>query len=249
MLPKESGGDPGFWRPKEAQILAYQEADLILLWGADYAKWVDNVSLPVSRVVDTSEGIRDRFIYEEDAISHSHGNEEKHSHGATASTTWLDCELMVLQSRLIYETLKNRFPEFGDAFGKAYQDLESDLMALDERFKAAVPEGFEEVGYASHPVYQYLARRYGLSLVSFHWEPGETPDENEWAFFHLRMEDVPAKWMLWEGEPNAETRRRLEMAGVTPIVFPTYGGHPAGGNWLSLMQENADRLARALGNR
>lgn len=249
MLPKESGGDPGFWRPNESQILAYQEADLILLWGADYAKWVSKVSLPVSRVVDTSDAIRDRFIFEDEAISHSHGNEEKHSHGATASTTWLDCELMVLQSLTIYETLKQRFPESGDAFGQAYRELEADLMALDQRFKSAIPKDFNDLGYASHPVYQYLSQRYGLSLVNFHWEPGEMPDDKEWALFQERMEDAPAKWMLWEGEPSAETRQRLEMAGVMPILFPTHGGHPDTGDWLSLMQENADRLARAFSNR
>jgi hypothetical protein len=38
--------------PDTETIAAYQAADLILINGADYAKWTTKVSLPRSRLVD-----------------------------------------------------------------------------------------------------------------------------------------------------------------------------------------------------
>ena len=40
--------DPAYWVPDQKTITAYQQADLILLNGANYAKWISKVSLPRS---------------------------------------------------------------------------------------------------------------------------------------------------------------------------------------------------------
>ena len=48
-------------------------ADLILRNGAGYARWVDRVTLPASKVVDTSAGFRERYLYLESVATHSHG--------------------------------------------------------------------------------------------------------------------------------------------------------------------------------
>jgi zinc transport system substrate-binding protein len=53
IFPAPPNVDPAFWMPNAETIAAYQTADLILLNGADYAKWTAKVSLPRSRLVDT----------------------------------------------------------------------------------------------------------------------------------------------------------------------------------------------------
>ncbi|MBT5707096.1 MAG: zinc ABC transporter solute-binding protein [Verrucomicrobia bacterium] len=246
VLPKSSGADPAFWQPSEAEVLEYQNADLILLWGADFAKWVQNVSLPLSRVIDTGASIRDRYIYDEEAVSHSHGDSEAHSHGAIAFTTWLDFELMIHQSREIYESISNRYPRHAVEYGQSYRALEADLMSLDRTFNELIPESFDETVFASHPVYQYFGRRYGLEIQSFHWEPGVMPDEAEWNNFEDRLKENKVKWMLWEGAPSEETKARLQKSGVLPIEFHTVGGSPETGDFLTVMQANVERLRDAL---
>lgn len=247
VLPESSGSDPAFWRPGDDVLAAYQNADLILLWGADFAKWVKNVSLPLSRVVDTSTDIASQLIYEEEAVSHSHGDEGKHSHGAIAFNTWLDFQLMATQCKTITETLRARFPSGADEFATAYDVLKQDLQDLDQQFQAAVPDGFSETVFSSHPVYQYLGRRYGLSLINFHWEPGEMPDAEEWELFDQRVKETGVRFMLWEGAPTDEIRARLESVGVTPIVILTGSGFPKEGDFRSVMSKNARALASALG--
>ena len=245
ILPESSGSDPAFWRPSDEEIQAYQGSDLVLLWGADFAKWVQNVSLPFDRVVDTGASLRDRYIFEEEGVSHSHGDSPAHSHGETAFNTWLDIKLLILQAQAVHDTLVDRYPRFATEFGDGLGKLQRDLTELDQSFVDAVPAGFEQVVFASHPVYQYFGRGYGVSLISFHWEPNETPDVAAWAGFDELQEKTGARWMLWEGKPTAETSERLKQAGVTPIEFFTLSGLPRSGDFLSGMKANAERLRAA----
>ena len=89
--------DPAFWRPAIADISRIQSADLILLNGAGFATWIDRVSLPRARVVNTSAAIEDKFIVTE-SITHSHGEGGAHSHEGLASYLWLDPSLAAAPS-------------------------------------------------------------------------------------------------------------------------------------------------------
>ena len=75
IFPAPGDVDPAFWQPDAATIGAYQRADLILLNGAGYAKWIKRVSLPRSKLVDTSAGFRSDLIETAGALTHSHGRE------------------------------------------------------------------------------------------------------------------------------------------------------------------------------
>src|SRR5688500_10032420 len=48
-FPAPPDEDPDYWQPDEESIEQYQNADLILLNGSDYAKWTKSVSLPESK--------------------------------------------------------------------------------------------------------------------------------------------------------------------------------------------------------
>ena len=53
IFPGPADEDPAFWIPGTETIQRYQQADLILLNGAGYARWTKRVSLPRLRSVDT----------------------------------------------------------------------------------------------------------------------------------------------------------------------------------------------------
>ena len=81
--------DPAFWKPDDAALTAFQKADLILRNGADYEKWMKTVSLPSSKMVDTSKSFAKRYIRTK-GREHRHGDGTVHSHAGTAFTTWID---------------------------------------------------------------------------------------------------------------------------------------------------------------
>ena len=51
-----------------------------------------------------------------------------------------------------------------------------------------------------------------------------------------------ARWMIWEGEPAAETGAGLKKLGVGSVVFYPCGNTPASGDFLSVMQSNLANL-------
>ena len=104
-FPAPPDEDPAYWMPDPETISKYQQADLILLNGAGYEKWVDAVSLPKSKLCHTSAEFASDYIALEDAGTHSHGPEGEHAHGGTAFTTWLDPTLAVKQADAIRASL------------------------------------------------------------------------------------------------------------------------------------------------
>ena len=240
-----AGADPAFWSPDTGAIAAMQAADLVLLNGAGYERWIDRTSLPLSRLVDTSRGFRDRYLTVGRAVTHSHGPQGEHSHGEIAFTTWLDPIQAIEQAAAIRDAFKAARPLFQAEFERRFSGLESDLRALDRALEEAFGRLDGAPLLASHPVYQYLARRYRLHLESLHFEPDEPPAEQGWGELERVLTSHQARWMLWEKEPLAATADRLESLGIGIIVFDPCAGTPASGDLLTVLRDNANRVAAA----
>ena len=126
-----------------------------------------------------------------------------------------------------------------------FEGLKDDLHALDARLQSITKGQTEQPLLASHPVYQYLARRYQLNLKSVEWEPDEPPSEGEWSKLDDLLEEHPAKWMIWEARPRTETDEGLSRRGVGSIVFYPCSNLPPEGNYLQTMNDNIERLQAA----
>ena len=246
-FPAPGDVDPAFWMPDAETIAAYQAADLILLNGADYEKWTGKVSLPRSRLVDTSRAFRDAYIRAAGAVTHSHGPGGEHDHGGLAFTTWLDLSQAAQQAEAIAQALIRKSPDAKEEIERNLHALRDDLLALDERIAEITRTDPGRPLLASHPVYQYLARRYGLNLISVMWEPEELPNEGQWNALEGILEDHPARWMLWEGEPGQATATRLRALGIDSLVLDPCANRPAKGDFLTVMTENARNLDRIFG--
>jgi zinc transport system substrate-binding protein len=245
IFPAPADADPAFWQPSAEVIADYQQADLILLNGADYAKWVGRVSLPRRKQVDTSAGFRDGYIHVTAGPTHSHGPGGEHNHAGTAFTTWLDFRQAAGQARAIAAAMVRKRPQWETEFLRNLAALETDLLALDQQINRIVTLKPDQPLLASHPVYQYFQRRYGLNLKSMMWEAQDVPDESQWATLERMFDEHPARWMIWEDEPNPETVERLRGMGVDSLVFNPTGNRPAEGDFLSVMRQNVLHLQQA----
>jgi zinc transport system substrate-binding protein len=244
-FPAPKGTDPAYWIPNIATIGAYQQADLLILNGASYAKWVDKVSLPRSKMVDTSRSFKDSYITIKEAVTHSHGAEGEHAHEGAAFTTWLDLDLAARQAKAIATAYARKKPEVKSTFQKNYAALEKDLMALDQDIMQTVSKNPSMPLIASHPVYDYFSRRYGLNMKSVHWEPDEVPTDEQCIELQGILKDHPAEWMIWEGEPNTSAVAKLKSMGINSLVFDPCGNVPAHGDFLRVMRQNAENLKAA----
>ncbi len=245
-FPAPADADPAYWQPGAETIVSYQEADLILLNGAGYAKWVAYATLRRARLVDTGAGLADSFIAVAGAVVHAHGPGGAHEHGDLAFTTWLDMSLAVRQAQAVRDALAKARPGRQQEFDAAFEALKTDLLALDEALLAVAEAAADRPLVMSHPVYQYLERRYGLNARSVHWEPDGPSTEDMWENLAALLRDHPARWMVWEGQPSEDVVARLQTMGVECAVFDPCGNVPDDGDFLTVMQANVSALKLAL---
>jgi zinc transport system substrate-binding protein len=245
VLPVPPAVDPAYWMPDAATVAAYQRADLILLNGAQYAKWLSKVSLPQFRLVDTSAGFGARYIRRSDTVTHTHGPQGKHAHTDVAFTTWLDFDLAAQHAKAVADALSRLRPALRDTFQRRYIALAKDLQALDQAIHTVVAQQPTLHFIASHPVYDYLARRYQLEIQSVHWEPDAVPSPAQWEQLSALRRTYPAAWMIWEAKPAAETVTTLTAMGITILVFDPCANVPERGDFLSVMRHNVANLTLA----
>ncbi len=218
VFPVPVGVDPSFWRPSIADISMVQSADLILLNGAGFAAWIDRVSLPRSRIVNTTATIEDQFIVTK-SITHSHGEGGEHSHEGLASYTWLDPNLAVAQAEAIASTLIARDLAAESDVSARLKSLRSELIGLDEKTTAALSDAKGVAMIATHPRYQYFARRYSLSITSVEWEAGEMPSDDQLTELSGLAKELGAQVLIWEARPPREAIVAAEALGLQSVVF------------------------------
>jgi len=240
----EIDGDPAFWEPKPADIITIQQADIILLNGATYEKWQTAVSLPKRKIVDTSKAFRQNFIIMEEAVDHAHGPSGAHSHSGTAFTTWIDLNQAAFQAKAIKDAMAKQKVTSEKNLNRNFDSLIEDLRVLDTEISKMTQEHSTIPLVASHPVYQYFARRYGLNIKAVMWEPDAFPDEQMWTHLEEIVKEHPAKWMIWEGDPLPQSVAKLKEMGIESIVFDPCGNRPERGDLLSVMRQNVVNLKR-----
>ena len=235
-------GDPAFWRPTTEDIITAQKSSIILLNGAGYETWRTSVSLPLGKIVDTSTAFQRQFLLVDETVDHVHGPGGAHSHSGTAFTTWIDLNQAAFQAKAVKDALAKHGVVPGVDLAANFKGLFEDLKRLDTAINEMSRTRPGMLLLASHPVYQYLARRYGLNIRSVMWEPDVFPDEQMWTELEELVQAHPAEWMLWEGEPTPESAARLKKMGIESIVFNPCGNRPVSGDFLTVMKQNVENL-------
>ncbi|MDA2918341.1 metal ABC transporter substrate-binding protein [Desulfobacterota bacterium AH_259_B03_O07] len=134
-------------------------------------------------------------------------------------------------------------PEQKDQIQEIFESLKNELLESDNNIQRIVSTDQDKPLLASHPVYQYLAKRYSLNLKSMHWEPDKMPSIDQWQKLINILETHPSKWMIWENTPINDTKERLESLGISSIVFNPSGNAPEKGDYMSVMYQNVENLS------
>ncbi len=242
QFPAEDSDDPSYWKPNIDDISIMQNADLIILNGAGYEKWLSTISVPTTKIINSLKGLDEQLIKIDDKVTHSHGLEGEHEHSETAFTTWLDFKLSIKQAEAIKDALILIIPSNKGEIEQNFLLLKFDLNLLDTKMHAAASNLEDKTLYASHPVYQYLSKAYHLNIISEHWEPDEIPSEEMWSGLSDKLENDPSDIMLWEDKPLPEIEKKLNELGLRIAVFNPCANKPETGDFLSVMNSNIEGL-------
>ncbi len=239
------GVDPAFWEPGDEALMAFQKADIVIRNGADYAKWMNVVTLPSTTMVDTSRAFSDRLIKVEGG-AHSHGDGAVHSHAGTAFTTWIDFSQAAIQAEAIAKRMTRYAPAEAKEIAENLAALKVDFGELDQKMKSLGKKLNGQSFVVSHPIYQYWARAYGVKVDSLEWEPDMALGEKEIADLKAVISQASPQWMIWEGEPTKGNVEVLAQLGLSSLVFSPAANRPGEGDWLTVMHQNIKNLEKVL---
>ena len=256
VVPLSADADPAYWQPTPEGMKAFQEADLAVFNGASFEKWVPKVALPRAKTFRTAAELDEDFIYHEGGAAHQHGSDGPvHTHAGKDGHTWVDPKTLARQAKNLYERLLVDFPHIHAALDAGKAKLMSTLDALHKDFARINAPSGGEIIVASHPAYDYLARRMGWTMHNLDLDPEEVPSDEALDAIAKALEGKTAKWILWESEPLAEAAKKIEARlGLKSLLFEPAEGVSAeevanGTNFLTIMQANVKRLQKAWGTK
>jgi zinc transport system substrate-binding protein len=148
------------WQPSPSDILAVEQADLILFNGASLDHWFEEDLLSIidisdKVVVETTEDISLLGIENEDEHEHNHDGEfDPH--------TWLSPYIAKLQAQNIYEALMQVDPDQTEYYTENWVVLKAKFEELDNNFLAELSNKVREEIFVTHSAYGYVADRYGF---------------------------------------------------------------------------------------
>lgn len=247
-MPVPAGVDPAHWMPGIADIAAMQEADLILLNGADYEGWADRVSLPRARTVQTVRAPEFDLI-RLSGMSHSHGDGPAHTHEGLAAQVWLDFAAAAQQAGVIADALSARIPAQFDSFNQNLQLLKLDLEQLDERAKAIGRSLEGQSLLVAHSGMEYFARAYDVEVIEATIDSDIVPTPDQWRIIDSIIGNSKAHAIILQTMPSDAVISSLLERNISVVPFDA--GVQLGENesFVLLMQGNLDRLEQILEKR
>ncbi|HDQ05332.1 MAG TPA: hypothetical protein ENN36_01245 [Candidatus Bathyarchaeota archaeon] len=148
------------WQPSFTDILAVNEADVIIYNGASLDHWFEEKVLPNvdssdKIVVETTKGVK--LI--ETGADHS----DEHGHGELYDPhTWISPFLAKQQAQSIYEALVQKDPDNESYYSERWQNLKARLEELDNSYLTGLSIKNKEDVFVAHSAFGYLADRYGF---------------------------------------------------------------------------------------
>jgi zinc transport system substrate-binding protein len=146
------------WQPALADILAIDEADVILYNGVSLDHWFEDDVLPVidssnKVIIETAAGIQ--------LLETGQANDHEHV-GLYDPHTWISPFIAKQQAQNIYEALTQKDPANTDYYTERWQTLKTKFEELDNNYMSELSTKHKEDIFDSHAAFGYLADRYGF---------------------------------------------------------------------------------------
>ncbi len=244
IFPAAEATSPQTWKPSAKDISVLQSADLILLNGAGYEAWAQQVSLPRSRTVDTSAAYESKLKRVQDSVSHQHGPAGENAGGDLLWATWLDPQLATLQLKAIKGALSKVVPDQRAAFAERSQTIADRLAKLDQQIEqlAATTAEKEMVVLSVGSEFEYLTTRLGWSVRRL--PKDVTPESISQALTDsLVGSATPAyRILLHDSSLNPSSLEAAAASGFNPVRLDLCDQPIADWPLWKRMTENVERL-------
>ncbi len=146
------------WQPSFADILAVDEADVIIYNGASLDHWFEDDILSIvdssdKIIVETTKGVK---LLETEPEHADEPEELDDPH------TWISPFIAKQQAQNIYEALIQKDPNHEDYYSERWQKLKMRFEELDNNYLTGLSTKSKEEIFVAHSAFGYLADRYGF---------------------------------------------------------------------------------------
>ena len=254
LVPENS--EPHAWQPSPSDILAADDADVLVYNGAGLDTWFEDDILGSVDVGDAVvvETTREASLIEAEGTVHDHG-EDEHDHEGMDPHTWISPYLALQQGEAIYGALVEADPDNVDAYTSSWNDLKKRLEDLDEAYSEDLNDTEHQVIIVTHSAFGYLAHRYGFEQ---HGVIGLSADEQPSAAAIADLADEMVEEGIYTvfvdpvySDDYAQTlKTEVEReTGETVTIVELYfmGGEMDGLDYMGQMERNLDNLKVGLG--
>ncbi len=172
------------WQPSISDILAVDEADVLIYNGASLDHWFEDDILSIidssdKIIVETTEGVE---------LLETESENDAHEHkGLDDPHTWISPFIAKQQAQKIYEALIQKDPQHMDYYTEHWQNLEERFEELDNNYMSELSNKKKEEIFVSHSAFGYLADRYGFQQ---HGVIGISADEQPSASVYANLVEM-----------------------------------------------------------
>lgn len=190
----------------------------------------------------------DEESHEEEAHS-----EDSHDHGDVDPHVWLDPVYSMEMALAIKDTLVVLMPEHKDTFENNFQQLESELIALNTSFQETIDSSKHKEVIVSHAAFGYWEERYGLEQISISGlSSGAEPSQKELEQIVKTAKEKNLKYILFEQNVSSKLGEIIQdeiNAKPLPIHnLATLTDENIKNNetYFTIMEQNIKSLSKAL---
>jgi len=246
-----AGVEPHDYDPTAQDIARIQNSKLLLVNGAGFEPWLDNIKDDLSdvAVVNTSE---EGINLEEGSEEHEeeHDGEEEHINDPHV---WLSPVLAKSQVDKIQQGFISADPDNASTYEANGASLKQRLDTLDTKFREGLSFCKQRSFVTSHAAFGYLAREYNLTQVPISGiSPDEEPSLSELAEVTEFVKDNDIKYIFFETlvSPKLSETIANETGAKTLVLDPIEGlsddDIAQGKNYFTVMENNLKNLQTAL---
>lgn len=260
LLPP--GAESHSYEPTPADILAVQECDLFIYLGGESDAWVDTILDSVERTGATLRMVDCVELLEEETVEgmqeepgHDHEDHDLGEVKEIDEHVWTSPVNAATITRTIGDTLAELDPARGEAYQERAEAYAGEIDQLDQDFRdffATAPR--KTIVFGDRFPIRYFAEEYDLDYYAAF--PGcstqTEPSAATIAFLteKVETEQIPTVWYI-EFSNHLVADSIAEAAGAKTALFHSchnisQDDLDAGATYVSLMQENLERLRENL---
>ncbi|WP_342514857.1 zinc ABC transporter substrate-binding protein [Sporosarcina sp. FSL K6-1522] len=250
------GADEHSFEPTQKDMMALADSDVFFYIGLGLEGFVEKAEKTMNgehvKMIATAEGISEEMLEAGHDEEEGH-DEHEHAHGPADPHVWMSPTLSVELATSIKDALIEAKPDMKNEFQQNFEELQTDLLALDEQFKEMASNAPSKTFFVSHAAFGYLAEPYGLEQVAIAGLNSQSePSQKQLAKIVQVAKEQHIRYVLFEQNVSSKlTEVVRKEIGAESLMLHNLGVLSADDvknkeDYFSLMEYNIETLKKAL---